>query len=73
MCLDKNQKQPQKYARRLLIQLFSVEELASETYKKSGHTSRSQLDPERVETLDGKSDHLSITLLAYASQSVQSA
>ena len=43
----------------------AVQELASGTYNKLGHTSRSQLDPERVEILDGKSDHLSITLLAY--------
>ena len=64
MRLDKDQKLPQKYAHKLLLQLFSVDELASGTYKKLGHTSRSQLDPEREGILDGKSDHLSITLLA---------
>ena len=47
-------KQPQKYARKLLLQLFSVEELACGTYKKLGHTSRSELDSERVAILEGK-------------------
>ena len=48
----------------------ALEELASGTYKKLGHTSRSQLDPEQVEILDGKSDHLSITLLAYVNHNL---
>ena len=45
---------PQKYARKVLSQLFSKEELSHCIFKKVGPTTRQELSPNRCSVLESK-------------------